>query len=275
MSPWLDNVLVQSAVIPFVVALIAGLALRRAAAPWAGLGLPLGFAAAAYFIAGFQFLPLTSTRKILLAAAGAVVVAVVLDTLARDRRVRLWLPALAAAAVALWVLWPVVTRTEGAAALAAMLLPALGYTAWLIAGTDTLESRPVRSVVAVLMLAVGTGVSALLGATALMGQLGGAVAAAVGAYLLIFLWRGEFAPGRTLTLPATLLCALLGIAAVHFARLPWYSLAPLTLIPLLVRLPVPQGRNHFIPIVLAALYTLPAAAAAILITLAVAGAPPI
>jgi len=38
---------------------------------------------------------------------------------------------------------------------------------------------------------------------------------------------------------------------------------------------VPAGRNRFIPIVLTALYTLPAAAAAILITLAVAGAPPI
>lgn len=274
MSPWLDNVFVQSALIPFVVALIAALALRGAGAPWAGLGFPLAFGAAAYLIAGFQFLPLTSTRKILLAGAGAVVVALTLDTLVRDRRLRLWLPAAAAAAVTLWVIWPVVTRTEGAA-LAGVIGPALAYTAWLTLGTDTLEPRPVRSVVAVLMLAIGTGISALLGATALMGQLGGAVAAAVGAYLLIFLWRGEFAPGRTLTLPATLLCALLGVAALHFARLPWYSLAPLTLIPLLARLPVPETRNRFIPIALAALYTLPAAAAAILITLAVSGAPPI
>lgn len=275
MSPWLDDVFVQSAVIPFVVALIAALALRRTPAPWSGLGFPLGFAAAAYLIAGFQFLPLTSTRKILLAAAGAVVVAVFLDTLVRERRVRLWLLAVAAAAVALWILWPIVARTEGAVALAALLLPALGYCAWLTAGIDALETRPARSVTAVFMLAVGTGISALLGATALMGQLGGAVAAAVGAYLLIFLWRGEFAPGRTLTLTATLLCVLLGVAALHFARLPWYSLAPLTLIPLLARLPLPEGRNRFIPIILASLYTLPAAAAAILITLAVAGAPPI
>lgn len=273
MSPWLDNVFVQSAVIPFVVALIAALVLRGTGAPWAGLGFPLAFGAAAYLIAGFQFLPLTSTRKILLAGAGAVVVALLLDTLVRDRRARLWLP-VAAAAVALWVIWPLVTRTEGAA-LAGVIVPALAYTAWLTFSTDTLESRPVRSVVTVLMLATGTGISALLGATALMGQLGGAVAAAVGAYLLVFLWRGEFAPGRTLILPATLLCALLGVAAFHFARLPWYSLAPLTLIPLLARLPVPAGRNRFIPIVLTALYTLPAAAAAILITLAVAGTPPI
>ncbi|MCC6207498.1 MAG: hypothetical protein IT488_05040 [Gammaproteobacteria bacterium] len=274
MSPWLDNIFVQSAVIPFVVALIAAVALRGAGVPWAGLGFPLAFGAAAYFIAGFQFLPLTSTRKILLAAAGAVILGLVLDTFIRGRRIRLWLPVLTAAAATLWVIWAVVTRTE-VAALAGVLVPVLAYAAWLVAGIDTLESRPARSLIAVLMLALGTGVSALLGATALMGQLGGAVAAAAGAYLLVFLWRGEFHPGRTLLLPAALLCALLGVAALHFARLPWYSLAPLTLIPLLARLPTPQGHNRFIPIVLTSLYTLPAAAAAILITLAVAGAPPI
>jgi hypothetical protein len=257
-----------------MVALIAALALRRTDAPWAGLGFALGFGAAAYFIAGFQLLPLTSTRKILAVAAGAVLAGLMLEALVRDRRVRLWLPTAAAAALALWVIWPVILRSEGAA-IAAVALPALAYAAWLTAGVELLASRPVKAVVAVLMLAIGTGVSALLGATALMGQLGGAVAAAVGAYVLVFLWRGEFAPGRALTLPATLLCALLGVAAVHYASLPWYSLAPLALIPLLARLPLPAGRSRFSAILLASIYMLPAAAAAILITWRVAGAPPL
>jgi hypothetical protein len=272
MSPWLDNVFVQSALIPFAAALIAALVLRRAGAPWAGLGFALAFGCAAYLIAGFQLLPLTSTRKMLLAAAGAVLVAVALETLVRDRRLRLWLPATASAAAILWLIWPVAARSEGAD-LARAVLPALAYAAWLTAGLETLESRPVKATVAVLMLAVGTGISALLGASALMGQLGGAVAAAVGAYVLVILWRGEFAPGRTLTLPATLLCAMLGVAAVHYASLPWYSLAPLALIPLLARLPLPAGRNRFAPVALAVLYMLPAPAAAIIITWRVAGAP--
>lgn len=274
MSPWLDNVFVQSAVVPFVVGLVAALVLRRTGAPWAGFGFALAFGAAAYLIAGFQLLPLTSTRKILLAAAGAVAVGLVLDTLVSDRRVRLWLPATGAAAATLWVLWPVLLRSEGAQ-LAWVALPALAYTGWLVAGTQALEPAPVKTTVAALMLGLGTGVSALLGASALMGQLGGAVAAAVGAYVLAFLWRGPYAPGRTLTLPATLLCALIGVSAVHYASLPWYSLAPLALIPLLARLPLPAGRGGLGAIALASLYTLPAAAAAIIITWRVAGAPPL
>lgn len=274
MSPWLDNVFVQSALLPFAVGLIAALVLRRAGAPWAGLGFALAFGAAAYLVAGFQFLPLTSTRKILLAAAAAVLLGLVLDLLPRDRRLRLWLPAAGAAAAALWVLWPVLLRSEGAQ-IAWVALPALAYAAWLVTGTEVLDRTPVKTTVAALMLALGTGVSALLGATALMGQLGGAAAAAVGAYVLVFLWRGPYAPGRTLTLPATLLSALLGISAVQYASLPWFSLAPLALIPLLARLPLPAGGGRVGPVLLSSIYMLPGAAAAILITWRIAGAPPL
>lgn len=240
--------------------------------PWAGFGFALAFGAAAYLIAGFQLLPLTSTRKILLAAAGAVAVGLVLDTLVSDRRVHL-APATGAAAATLWVLWPVLLRSEGAQ-LAWVALPALAYTGWLVAGTQALEPAPVKTTVAALMLGLGTGVSALLGASALMGQLGGAVAAAVGAYVLAFLWRGPYA--GTHADPA-------GDAVVRphrrqrgALRQPaWYSLAPLALIPLLARLPLPAGRGGLGAIALASLYTLPAAAAAIIITWRVAGAPPL
>jgi hypothetical protein len=274
MSPWLDNPYFQAAALPFIIALIAAWVLRPAGAPWAGLGFALAYGTAVYFITGFQLLPLTSTRKILLAAAGAVVVGLALESLLHDRRLRLWLPPAAGAAVALWVIWPLLLRSEGAA-LATLALAAPVYVAWLLAGVDALAARPTRALIALLMLGTGTGVSALLGASALMGQLGGAVAAATGAYVLVFLLRGEFAPGRTLLLPAALLCALAGVAAVVYASLPWYSLAPLTLIPLLARLPLPRAGRPFTAVVLAGVYTLPAALAAIIITWRVAGAPPI
>lgn len=274
MSPWLDNPILQSAVIPFMVALIAALVLRRTDAPWAGLGFALAYGTSVYFTTGFQLLPLTSTRKILLAAAGAVFAGLVLETLVRDRRMRLWLPAVAGAVAALWVIWPIVLRSQGAE-LGWIILPAVAYTAWLMASGTSLDSKPVRAVIAALMLAVGTGVSALLGASALMGQLGSAVAAAVGAYVLVFLLQGEFAPGRTLTFPALLLCALIGVSAVVYASLPWYSLAPLALIPLLARLPLPTAGKRVTRIMLISLYTLPAALAAIIVTWRVTGAPPL
>jgi hypothetical protein len=204
-----------------------------------------------------------------------VVVGLMLESGLRDRRVRLWLPPAAGAAVVLWIIWPVLLRSEGAA-LATLALAAPAYVAWLLlAGIEPLAARPTRALVAILMLGTGTGVTALLGASALMGQLGGAVAAATGAYILVFLLRGEFSPGRTLLLPATLLCALAGVAAVVYASLPWYSLAPLALIPLLAHLPLPRAGRPIAAVVVAVLYTLPAALAAIIITWRVAGAPPI
>lgn len=274
MSPWLDNPVIQSAAIPFVVALAVALTLRRAGGLWAGLGFAAALGASIYFTIGFQLLPLTSIRKILVAGAAAVLVGILLESVLRDRRIRLWLPTIAGAAAALWIIWPVIARSHGAE-LAWLIVPVAGYVAWLMAGIETLDSRPARTVVAVLMLAIGTGVSALLGASALMGQLGGAVGAALGAYVAAFLLRGEFTPGRALTIPATLLCALIGVAAVVYARLPWYSLVPLALIPLSARLPLASERKRIATITLASLYTLPPALAAIFITWRVAGAPPI
>ncbi len=273
LEAWLNNPVFQSAIAPFAIAFIAALLLRPLGGWVAGLGFAAAFYTAIWMIVGFQFLPLTSTRKLLLAGAGAVLIGLLIELMPRNfDKLRPWALGAAAACVALWLIWPMVLRREGME-LWLLVIPALAYAASLVGGVDTLRDKPVATVVACLALGIGTGISALLGSSALLGQLGGAVAAAVGAFALVFLIRGEFAPRGGFSVPIPLLCALIGIASVVFARLPWYSLLPLMLVPLLAHLPVPQRWGVLGKGLLAAAYVLPAAAVAIAITWRASGPP--
>ena len=275
MNELLANPLVQSAVVPLLVAFVAALVLRPAGGVVAGLGFALGFAAGAYLInKGFRITPLSSTNKLILIGGGAVLFGLLADLVLRRHWLRPWVLGAAAMGAALWLVWPRIGRLEGVDLWLTTLVPML-YAGWLVASTDSLNDRPVNLVLAALALAVGTAVSAVLGASASLGQLGGAAAAAVGAYVLLFLIRGAFAPGGGFTVPAATLIALVGISAIVFGRkLPWYVLIPLALIPLLARLPVPAHWGTFGRSLLVLLYTAPAAAAAIAITWRVTGAPP-
>lgn len=272
MEAWLANPIFQSAIAPFTVAFVIALLLRPLGGLWAGLGFAAAFYTAVYLIVGFQFTPLTSTRKLLLAGIGAVVLGLLLELILRRHWIRPWLLAAAAAGVTLWMIWPLVLRREGME-LWLLVVPALAYAAWLVGGVDTLREKPVNLIAASLALGLGTGISAVLGSSALLGQLGGAIAAAVGAFALVFLIRGEFAPRGGFTVPVPLLCALVGIASTVFARLPWYSLLPLILIPLLAHLPVPRGWGVIARGLLVTAYVAPAAAAAIFITWQASGPP--
>lgn len=272
MNELLSDPLVQSAAVPFAVAFVAALLLRPLGGVASGLGFALGFAASAYLVMGFhhtgvKFTPLTGTRKLLLAGAGALVIGLLGDLLLpRDRKpwARVAVFAIAGIGAALWLVWPRIGRLEGAA-LWFTVLAAPAWAAWLAASLDDLDRRPLGLAVATLMLGIGVSVSAVLGASAQIGQLGGAIAAAAGALALLFVLRGAIAPGGAFALPAALLVALAGISAVIFARLPWHALAPLALIPLLARLPVPATRGRFVQGLMLALYTAPATGAAILL----------
>ncbi len=92
-------------------------------------------------------------------------------------------------------------------------------------------------------LLLGVGLSATAAASALLGQLALALAAASGGAFLGWIVTGS-APAKQsrqpiAVLPYIIAPALLGVAAVIFARLPWYAMIPLTAIPLVVSL-VPQ-----------------------------------
>ncbi|MDR2877790.1 MAG: hypothetical protein LBV36_07130 [Chromatiales bacterium] len=270
LAQWLAVPEIQASVVPFIVAFVAALILRPLGGIASGLGFALGFCASAYFVMGFdhtgiKFTPLTGTRKLLLAGAGAVIVGLLADLLlSRDRKpwIRAAVFVIAGMGTALWLISPRLDRLEGNALWITIAI-ATTWAGWLAASLDMLNRRPLALAISALMLSIGVSVCALLGASAQIAQLSGAVAASAGALALVMVLFGAAVPGGGFALPAALLTALAGISAVLFARLPWYALSPLVLIPLLAYLPVPSNHNRFLQGLVLALYTAPAAAGAI------------
>jgi hypothetical protein len=79
-----------------------------------------------------------------------------------------------------------------------------------------------------MVLALGTGVVAVLGASAVLGVVSIAAGSAAGATLLVQVLLDRPAPvGRSISLPAASAASLAAIAAVMTAALPWYALIPL------------------------------------------------
>jgi hypothetical protein len=121
----------------------------------------------------------------------------------------------------------------------------------------------VRAGAAALGLGIGAGVAAILGASATYGLYGIAIGAGAGAFLLVqMITNRKTGAGATLTLPAAVGSALLGAGAVLLAKLAWYALVPLVLVPLAARLPVPERAPVWLQAVVASAYALAAAAAA-------------
>ena len=86
MDEVLTNPVIQTAVVPFVVALTAGALLNRFGWYWAGLAVIIGFIACAWLIMDLKLVPLTSTRKIIMLGMIAVAAGLVLDLYAGGRR---------------------------------------------------------------------------------------------------------------------------------------------------------------------------------------------
>ena len=273
MSELLQNPAVQAGILPFTAALLFGLIVSRAGWYWAGLAILAGFAATVYVVAGFQFQPWTSTRKIIALGLGAGGLGLLLDIYSWNRR---WLPVMlviVAGAAALWVSWPVLHRREG------MELWILGFGSVLFSGwctvmMESLRSNPVQASSAVVALGYGTGGVVLFGASALLGELGIALGAAAAAMWLLVIVTPKIKLGSLAMLPAGLLCALIGIGGHVYAKAPWYSLALLALVPVCVRVSPPAQWSRwvqiFVPIILA---SAPAAIAVWLVWRVAGGVP--
>ena len=136
-----------------------------------GLAIMAGFLASVALAVGFNFSPLTSTRKLILMALAVIPVAVLLDLRPIDWRRYAPLLIILGAAAVLWLIWPVLLRREGTA----LWLLALGcgaYGAWLTTSMDVLNDAPERALSAALALGLGSGGAALLGASAVAGSTG-------------------------------------------------------------------------------------------------------
>ena len=233
---------IQSAVVPFLIALVIYLGLKKVTATAWMWALLAAFLASAALINGLTLTPLTGTRKIILLVIASFFAASLLPWVMPSRNLQRRFTTIVCQIALLWVFWAVVTRMDSAA----MVLFLVGSISlvlvleWLFA---SLAEQPAQLHGAGLSLLLGVGLSATAAASALLGQLALALAAASGGALLGWVLIGS-ARGRTANqpiavLPYVMAPALLGVAAVIFARLPWYALIPLTLIPFAVSL-VPQ-----------------------------------
>jgi hypothetical protein len=264
MHSYFDHPAIQGGIVPFVAGLLIAAALGRVRL--GGLAAAAGFAISVALVTGIAFTPLTATRKLALVALAAPLVGIALDFVLRCGRTLSVLIAAASGALAVWVFWSVLQQKVLAEA---VLLGGVSasFVAWLVAATLALSGEPVRAGAAALMLGLGAGISAILGASAVLGLHGIGLAAGAGAFLLWQMLTGrKIAAGATLTLSAAVGAGLLAAAALLLARLPWYALIPLALIPFAARLPLPSRFPVWAQAVLASLYCLALALVAFVLT---------
>jgi hypothetical protein len=272
MESLLNHPAVQSAVIPLVVSLVVLLLAIKTKPVLGGLAAIAAFAATVSLATGFTFSPLTSTRKIVLIALIAAGVGLVADVSRvkwsnRENYLHAALAVLSVAAV-LWVIWPVLSRGPTTAQIWLTGAGLSLYVAWMVLGVSVLQENKERLSAALLTLALGTSVVAILGASALYGQLAAPFAAAIGAWMLLSLviqFKESFPVSFYFS--AVLVCALLGAAATVYADLPWLTLVILALVPLLVRVPVKQATAQWLQMAIAAVAGFVPVAAAIWYTM--------
>ena len=249
---------VQGAVAPLVV----GLAVATLLLPLrlSGLAAVAGFLAAVVLIGNFSFAVLTATRKLVLVATAAPLLGVIADFALKPTRVAGPVIGALFGTAGLWSFWSVLAHqplAQGLATAAAVVALVL----WTVTASMPLQRDPVRAGAAGVGLGLGAGIGAVLGASALIGQYGLALgAASLGFVLLVMLLGRRVTAGATLVLGISVTAALLACAAVLLAKLPWTAAALLGLVPLAVRLPLPDRMHPAIQAVLAVFYALVPAA---------------
>lgn len=232
---------VQSVVLPFASALMVAMVLSRSGFKYTGLGMIAGFLVTVVLVNGIQLLPLTATRKIIFVGVFGAMLGALFDSRPRLVLPRAPLFAVLSVAAGLWITGVALLRKAGID----LLIAGLGisaYLAWITFSLEQLSAKPLRAESAAISLGLGTGLAAIIGSSALFGQLALAVSAATAGVLAsnIFLKKGLC--GTALTLPASGLLGLIGCATVMFADLAWATLAIMSLVPITLRwLPVPES----------------------------------
>ncbi len=268
----LNHPAVQAGLLPFIVALVAAESLQRLRL--SGLAAVLGFGATVYVTHAFSTEALTAPHKIVLLGLAAPLGAI-LPAVFEGAWVRPLLAALGAAG-ALWMGWRIFEH-QSYDRMALWAAGSAAYTGWLVFWTGKLHNQPVRAGAAGLALGLGTGIAALLGASATLGMFGAALGAAAGAYLLIHMLSNSYLPcGYVFTLPLALVSGLAGVLAVISAELPWYALIALAAIPPAAHYVPVSGRPAlWVQSLLLSAAPLLLAAVAVFLTWRVAGAPPL
>ncbi|MCP4469549.1 MAG: hypothetical protein GY815_02495 [Gammaproteobacteria bacterium] len=248
---------IQSALAPFVIALLAYLGLRKVSALAWLWALFAAFLVSVVLINGVTVTPLTGTRKIILLVLISFPAAALMPRLLPRASLQRAIAAGFAVFALLLVFWTVLARME-TGAIALFLAGSIGLALWLQLLFDRLARNVAHLHAAGFSLLLGVGLSATAAASALLGQLALALSAAsAGAFLAWVLSGKEDGAGAAQApitiLPYVLAPLLLGLAAVVFAQLPWYSLLALAAIPLAVGLLPLKPDSRFVSALLSSL----------------------
>lgn len=261
LNGWLHDPIVQSGLLPFAAGLLAAVALRPLRL--AGLAAGAGFLVAVWLIGNFALVPLTAARKLVVIGMAAIALGALLDvaSVRPGKAVRAAL-GLGFGAAVVWMLWTVLAQRPVASA-AAVGAGAFVLLAWLVAATLPASGDPLRTGAAGLALGLGSGVSAMLGGSALLAQYGIALGAACGAFLLVATLHGGRGTACTgLAITAAAVAGLILVGAAVLAQLSWLALAVFAVVPAAARLPLPAKANAWLRAAVAGLYAcLPAALA--------------
>ncbi len=237
MDEILTNPAVQGGIAPFFIALvIAGLFYRINIL--AGLAIAAGFITTVMLTTGIAFEPLTSTRKITLLVMIIPFLAIALQLIDKYNDFTIRFFHIFASAAVLWVLWPVISNNPSIE-MFFLTLSYIVYAAWMMKVFLLMNEQPaIVTSTAVTGVGIAIGGSALIGASALLGQLGLALGAAGGAFLFVQLIRkSDEDSGLTLTMTSAMIAALVLPAAIEYAQVPWIVLPIIAIIPLLAFYP--------------------------------------
>ena len=260
MDELLSNPAVQGGLGPLLAGLIAAAILFPVRL--AGLAAAAGFFTAVYLTGSLAFEPLTATRKIFLLALAAPAAGVIADLAFKPTRAAGVVLGVLGGAASVWVFWSLLSQRPPAEAMLYGGGVAL-FVLWLVAFMMPLHDQPVRAGAAGLGLGLGAGIGAVLSASLVLGLIGIGLAAGCGGFLLLAMALGKrVSGGATLALSVGVAAAFLAAGAMLLAKMPWYALAVLALVPVAVRLPVPERAPAWGQAIVASIYTLAVAGGA-------------
>ncbi len=262
MQELLENPAVQAGLAPLTVALVAGALLARSRFAW--LAIVAGFASMIALTTGFSFTPLSASRKVLLLVLLAPLAGFAVDRIAGKSRSWTAALALAAALAAVWCFSTVLVQRDLAEAgvAGALVFVSAGALVWLVL---RLRSDGLALGAAGLGLGLATGIAALLSASTGYFMAGIALASSSGGLLLVQTGAGRaIAAGFTGAMSVGLAAALFASASMMIAKLPWYALVLMPLVPAAVLAVRGRGRALWARLALMSVASVGAAAVPVL-----------
>lgn len=239
MNELLQDPAIRSGILPLVIAVVSGVLLRPLGWYAVGFGFVAALVVEVGLLVGFDIVPPKSnTHKVVLLGFVAAGLGFLRDAMPGRSTLWMWLATVAGVIGVIWVIYPVVIRADSVGR-AALVGGAAVFVGGILLAVERIRQIAIIPAVTLTWLGLGAGGAALLGATALYGELGIAVGSAAGGMALVAMFGRIPNLGAMVLYPGLWFCAAVGIAAAVYSNLPWYSLAPLALIPWVGTLPVP------------------------------------